>query len=168
MDLDNHVVVARVADAFGVRGQVKIRSFMEKSNDLLAFPRWILRRSSGFCQSYAVYSGQIHGRYVNAKLAGVDSRDEALLLKGSEVLIARTEFPSLSAGEYYHFQLLGLQAVDVDGTDYGYVEDIMQTGANDVMVIKGKKAHLIPYTAEVIKDINLGTGVIQVAWYFDF
>ncbi len=164
----DNVIVGRVIDAFGIRGQVKVRSFTEDTENLLNFSCWILRRKVDSCQPYRVFKAQLHGNLITAELEGIVTRDQALMLKGSDILIPESDFPKLPDGEYYHFQLLGLRVVDIDGTDYGCIADIMQTGANDVLVVKSPKIRLIPYTAQVVKKVDLKDGVVQVLWYADF
>ena len=160
-----YVVVARVADAFGIKGQVKVRSFTEKPENILQYSAWVLEKKPAGRQSFDLVSGQLHGKLVTARLAGINSRDEALDLKGADVLIPRAELPQLPEGQYYHFQLLGLEVVDIDGQRYGQVEDVMQTGANDVLVIKGEKTHLMPYIPDVIVEVDLDRAIIRADWY---
>ena len=165
--LNNSVIVGRVADAYGVRGHIKVRSFTDQPENLLDFQRWELSKKSGECQLYLVFSSQIHGKFVTAKLEGVDTRDQALELKGSDIQIPIGDFPNLPEGDYYHFQLLGLKAIDIDGTVYGQVDRVMQTGANDVLVVEGENSCLIPYIPDVIKTVDLETGVIRVEWQIE-
>lgn len=159
-----HVPFARVADAFGVRGHIKVRAYTEKPENLLNYPRWVLDQKANGQQSYAVASSRLHGSFIVAKLEGVDTRDQALELKGGEILIPASDMPELSEGEYYHYQLAGLQVVNSDGYIYGRVKEIMQTGANDVLVVKGAGTCLIPYIPEVILEIDLADGSICVDW----
>lgn len=161
------MIVGRVADAFGVRGHIKVRSFTDQSENLLEFQRWELSRNSGDSQLYSVFSSQTHGKFITAKLDGVDTRDQALELKGSDIQIPIGDFPKLPEGDYYHFQLLGLKAIDIDGTVYGQVDSVMQTGANDVLVVEGEHSCLIPYIPDVIKAVDIETGVIRVEWQIE-
>ena len=165
--LNNSVIVGRVADAFGVRGHVKVRSFTDPPENLLEFQRWELSKKSGESQLYSVLSSQVHGKFVTAKLDGVDTRDQALELKGSDIQIPIEDFPNLPEGDYYHFQLLGLKAIDINGTVYGQVDRVMQTGANDVLVVEGENSCLIPYIPDVVKTVDLEKGVIRVEWQIE-
>lgn len=159
------VPFARVADAFGVRGQIKVQSFTEKPQNLLSYTRWVLDHGTNGQKEFSVTSGQLHGKYLTVKLDGVDTRDQALELKGSDILISESNLPELPEGDYYHFQLSGLEVIDVDGTNYGRVEEVMQTGANDVLVVKGSDTHLVPYIPEVVLEVDLNAGKIRVDWF---
>ena len=156
---------ARVADAYGVRGQIKVKSFTEKPQNLLNYTHWVLDHKAKGRESYSVTSSKLHGKFVTAKLEGVDTRDQALELKGTDILIPESDLPDLPEGEYYHFQLSGLDVVDKDGTSYGRVEDIMQTGANDVLVVKGSDTILIPYIPDVVLEVDLDAGTVRVDWF---
>ncbi len=92
------------------------------------------------------------------------TRDQALALKGHDILIPTDSLPELPEGEFYHFQLQGLQVKDINGHDYGRVEEIMQTGANDVLVTKGTTTSLVPYIPDVIQQVDLESGIIYVQW----
>ncbi len=162
------MIVGRVVDAHGVRGDLKVRPFTESLYSLLDFPRWNLTRRNAVRGWYKVDSSKPHGKFIVSKLCGVDTRDQALELKGSDVLVDTKDFPELPKGEYYHFQLLGLEVIDVDESVYGQVDRVMQTGANDVLVVEGEATCLIPYIPDVIKNVDLDAGVIRVDWYTDF
>ena len=162
-----HVTIARVVDAFGVRGHIKVRTFTEKPQNLLNYTCWVLNKKGKDQLSFSVTSSRLHGKFITAKLEGVDNRDQAIELKGADILIAISELPELPDGQFYHFQLSGLAVVDVDGYSYGCVEEIMQTGANDVLVVKGLGTHLIPYTPDAILQVDLKAGKILVEWFVD-
>lgn len=157
-----------MTDAFGVQGQVKIRPFTERPQNLLEYSNWTIESRSGEELPYAVNAGQLHGKFVIAQLDGVNTRDEALQLKGRDIRIPVEDLPLLPEGEFYHFQLIGLVVRDVRGHTYGHVDDVMQTGANDVLVVKGDSTSLIPYITDVITEVDLDTRMIQVRWYPDF
>ena len=76
--------------------------------------------------------------------------------------------PKLDDGEYYWHQLEGLSVVNAAGDDLGIVERVMETGANDVLVIRGKRERLIPYTPNTVIEVDLSTRQIQVDWELDF
>ncbi len=162
------VVVARVLDAFGIKGQVKLKAFTEQPENLLNYSDWILEVSGQTESSFRVSSSQLHGKFIIAVLEGIATRDEALALKGADVRLPISALPNLGTGEYYWFELIGLQAVDVNGSIYGTVEEMMETGANDVLVVHGETTHLIPYTLSVIREVSLQDGRIIVDWFTDY
>ena len=163
----DRVVVGRVSDAFGVRGQVKVRAFTESPDTLLGYSRWTLEIRAGETLPFLVDSAHLQGRFLIAQLGGIETRDQALELKGCDVLIGVDDLPVLPVGEFYHFQLIGLEVVDVDGHNYGCVEEIMQTGANDVLITKSTATCLIPYIPEVVHKVDLDARIIRVRWHLD-
>ena len=162
------VVVARVLGAFGIKGQVKLKAFTEQPENLLNYSDWILEVSDQTESSFRVSSSQLHGKFIIAVLEGIATRDEALALKGADVRLPISELPNLGTGEYYWFELIGLQAVDVNGAIYGTVEEMMETGANNVLVARGETTHLIPYTPSVVHEVSLQDGKIIVDWFTDY
>ena len=162
------VLVARIVDAFGVKGQVKLQSFTEKSRNLLDFQDWILDVPSQGVQRYAVEKNQLHGRFLVASLQGVTDRDQALKLKGAKVYVSSDALPALETDEFYWSELIGLQVVDINGIEYGRIDQLMETGANDVLLVEGESTHLIPYISDVIRQIDLTEGVVLVEWFENF
>lgn len=106
---------------------------------------------------------------VVAHLDGVVDRDEAQQLCGWDISIDQRQLPEPEAGEYYWADLVGLKVKNLDGTDLGVVDHLLETGANDVLVVKGDRERLIPFLQQhtVIK-INLDAGLMTVDWDPDF
>ena len=102
------------------------------------------------------------------QLEGWQDRDAARELIGTEIAIRSEQLAKLDNGEYYWHQLEGLAVVNAAGDDLGIVDRVMETGANDVLVVRGKRERLIPYTPNTIVEVNLSTGQIQVNWELDF
>ena len=112
--------------------------------------------------------GKRHGKTVIVRLEGVDDRDQAATLVGSDIAILRDDLPEPEPGQYYFRDLEGMQVIDKRGTELGTVAYVMETGANDVLVTQGERERLIPFVAdEVILDVDLANGVISVDWEWD-
>ena len=165
---DRNIVVARITDAFGVRGQVKIRTFTEESQTLLEFKNWIVSGAKLGERSFEVVAAKIQNNHVIATFQGLTTREDALELKGCEILIPLSALPRLAPGNYYWNELIGLTVANADGTDLGTVKEIIETGANDVLVVHGEKTHLIPYLDSVIVEVDLDQGTMRVDWFEDF
>ncbi len=162
------ILVARVVDAFGVKGQIKLHSFTEKSSNLLNYQDWILDIPEKGRHPYTVETSKMHGRFLVASLTGVDDRDKALNLKGAEVYVSKESLPKLDADEYYWSELIGLKVVNIDGTEYGYIDQIMETGANEVLVVVGESTKLIPFISDAIHSVDLIGSVVCVEWFENF
>ena len=165
---DRDIVIARVLDAFGVKGQLKVRTFTEDPQNILEFTTWKLSGSGCTGRVFEVVAQKLQNQNVIATLKGLETREEALELKGFNISIAFSALAELSPDEYYWNDLIGLSVSNVDGAEFGVVEEMMETGANDVLMVRGDKLRLIPYIASVIKDVDLDRGSILVDWFEDF
>ncbi len=159
--------MGRIAAPFGVKGWVKVQPYSEDPGTLMDFESWRVGRGENQ-MSYAVEAIQEHGNALVAKLAGVDGRDAAYALRGQEVSVARSELPPPEENEYYWSDLIGLKAINREGVELGRVESLMETGAQDVLVIKGKREHLIPFVAAFVGKVDLASGQIEVDWGEDY
>ena len=159
--------MGRVAAPFGVRGWLKIQPFTVEAKNLLACPTWWVG-SGGNWQEHAVTEARMHGRAVIARLASCDDRDAAFRFRGKEIAVPRAQLPKTQPKEYYWADLIGLNVVSSTGQGFGQVARIIETGANDVLVVQGERERLIPFIAEVIGAIDLEGGVIRVNWDADY
>jgi 16S rRNA processing protein RimM len=105
---------------------------------------------------------------VVVQLEGWQDRESARELIGTEIAIRPEQLAKLDNGEYYWHQLESLAVVNAAGDDLGIVERVIETGANDVLVVRGERERLIPYTPKTIVEVDLLTGQIQVDWELDF
>ena len=158
------VPVGRISGLHGIKGWVRVYSFTEPRENIVGYRPWYLKRA-GRWQAAHVEAGGRHGKGVIAKLAGCDDRDDAAALVGLEIGVSREQFPVSESGEYYWADLLGLQVLTRDGVDLGRVDHLIETGANDVLVVKGDRERLIPFlTGSVIRSVDLERGRIDVDW----
>ena len=161
------VVLGRVSGCFGVRGWVKVFSYTEPREAVLEYKRWLLAGKDDW-QPVTVAEGKRHGKSVIARLEGIDDRDAAAALIGCDIGVPREELPEAEDGRYYWSDLEGLRVVRRNGSEIGRVSYLLETGANDVMVIEGEQEILVPFvTDEVVLDVDLAEGVIKVDWEWD-
>ena len=161
------VILGRIVGLFGVRGWVKVYSYTEPREAVLDYKDWLLSRN-GRWQRVVLAEGKRHGKAVIARLEGIEDRDAAAELTGSEISVDRDTLPNPGEGHYYWADLEGLTVVHKDGTELGKVAYLMATGANDVLVVDGPAERLIPFlTGEVILDVDLAAGIMRVDWEWD-
>ncbi len=161
------VILGRITGIFGVRGWVKVFSYTEPREAVLDYGRWLLSKDGGWREA-KVAEGKRHGKTVIARIEGVDDRDEAKALIGIDIGVPRDELPDTEEGHYYWADLEGLDVVRRDGSRVGTVAELLETGANDVMVVTGEREILIPFVMDrVIVDVDLAEGVITVDWDWD-
>jgi len=162
------ISVGKVSGIFGVRGWIKVYSYTETRENILTYSPWILRKGKE-SKEVQVIDGRRHGKTVVACLDGLNDRDEAAELNGWEILIHAQQLPKAKRGEYYWTDLVGLRVKTIDGTDFGIIEQMLETGANDVVVVAGERERLIPFLqGQTIINIDLVAGEMLVDWDADF
>ncbi len=161
------VRLGRIVGLFGVRGWVKVYSYTEPREGIVEYKRWLLGYPEGW-QERQVVDGRRSGRSVVVQLEGVEDRDAAAGLLGLEIGVPREALPRLGAAEYYWADLEGLLVQGKDGTSLGRLERLLETGAHDVMVVRGEQERLIPFViGAVVLDVDLDAGLIRVDWDWD-
>jgi 16S rRNA processing protein RimM len=159
--------MGRIAAPFGIKGWVKVQAFSEDPSTLMDFESWRVGRGAEH-KLYTVEAIQDHSNTLVAKLAGIDDRDAAYALRGQEISVARSALPPPEENEYYWSDLIGLTAVNSEGIELGKVDSLMETGAHDVLVIKGKREHLIPFVAQFVGKVDMAGRQIEVDWGEDY
>ncbi len=167
------VVLGKITSVHGVRGEVKIYSFTDPIDNLLDYSRWTLRRD-GEVKQMELVNGRLQGKVLVAKLKGLDDREVARTYAGFEICVPREQLPDLDEGEFYWYQLVGLNVIDMQGQLLGRLDHLLETGANDVMVVKpcagslDDRERLLPYTEQCVQQIDLAAGEMRVDWDADF
>jgi len=164
---DDLVVMGRVAAPYAVKGWIKVQTFTQYLDSLLDYPSWWLGRA-GSWREYAVVESKVHGQTLLAHLAGVDDRNGAEALSGHEIAVARAELPPVEDNEYYWRDLIGFLVVNRAGETLGRLEGFLETGAQDVMQVKGEKDCLIPFTAPIVEAVELDARRVVVDWGLDY
>lgn len=159
--------MGRIAAPFGVKGWVKVEPFTAAPESLPLYSTWWLGRD-GEWQEYRIERAQAQGRAVVAKLAGCEDREAAMVFRGRQVAVPRQALPPTKANEFYWADLIGLRVVNEKAQDFGEVVRILETGANEVLVVRGDSERLIPFIADVIREVDLAAGVMRVEWGADY
>lgn len=162
---DTHLVCGKIAGVYGVRGWVKVRSYTHPDDALLTYTPWFVKADCGFSE-IVINSARVHGKGLVAQLNSIDDRDVARSLVGKEVWVRRDSLPSTPADEYYWHDLESCQVLDIEQRLIGQVSYLLDAGAHDVMVIKGKGGEtLIPFdVVSVVKEVDLQNHRIVVDW----
>jgi 16S rRNA processing protein RimM len=110
-----------------------------------------------------VLESRPHGRNWWVRFKGMTDREEAQILAGTLLSVEASRLPALPEGTYYSYQLMGLRVVDGSGDELGSLEEILETGARDVYVVRGKRGEiLLPSIPEVIREVDLESGTMTV------
>ncbi len=144
-------------------------SYTEPRENILHYRPWYLRRGGEEWQPRECVEGSRHGKGVVARLEGYEDRDQARLLMNTEIGVRREQLPPTAPGEYYWQDLQGLEVMNLEGEPLGTVDHLMETGANDVLVVRGERERLIPFVLDkIVMRVDLDAGVIQVDWDKDY
>lgn len=158
------VTLGRVRGVFGVKGWLKVQSYTEPRGNIARFGAWTLKLN-GVDRAFELEDGHDHAGGVVAKLKGIDDPDRAREWVGAEVVVAREQLPSLSAGELYWTDLEGLEVRTTAGVVLGKVDHLLATGQHDVLVLDSEPSRLIPFVVgPVVKEVDLERGSIVVDW----
>jgi len=170
---NSFVELGQIVGVWGVKGWVKLHSYTRNRADIADYPNWWLQleRKSDEAKPITVLSCREQGQGIVAQLEGVNDRDQAMALRGQRILVKQADMPKLPEGEYYWQELIGL-GVSNEQKEIGVVDSILETGANDVLVIKQIAAGndevlpevLIPYTPQAVKQIDIEQGTMFVDW----
>ncbi len=158
-----------MSGVYGVKGWLRVFSHTQPRERILSYRPWLIQRG-GSWQVVEVEAGQAHAKGVLVKLAGCDDRDAAARLIGADIAIRREQLEALAPGEYYWADLIGLRVETVAGVALGRVETLLETGANDVLVVQdGRRERLIPYVRpQFVTEIDLARGLLVVDWDPEF
>ena len=165
---DEVLVVGRIASPFGVRGWLRVTAFTAAVDSLLEYSPWYLK-VKGQWQAVEPLAGRHHGKGLVVQLKTCHDRDAAAALTGTDIGIYRSQLPPVEADEYYWSDLMGMQVITKDEQVLGVVDHLFETGANDVIVVKGDQEHLVPYIkGQVVKSVDLEARIIRVEWDPDY
>jgi len=161
------VVMGRVSAPHGVKGWIKVQPFTREIDGLLGYPLWWLGKD-GEWRQHLIAESAVHGSLVLARLEGCTDREAATALKGAEVAIPRHLLPESGEGEYYWSDLLGIEVVNRRGEHLGRVAKVLETGANNVLVLEGEQELLVPFVDSVILSVDLAGRRLSVDWELDY
>jgi len=160
-------MMGRIAAPHGIKGWIKVEPFTAEARSLLGYRTWWVGGANGW-QERELVAGRAQSKTVLARLRGCDDRDAAADLKGRTVAVPREALPAAPSQEYYWADLIGLKVVNAGEENLGRVVAVMQTGANDVLVVDNGRERLIPFIASVIQNVDLVAGLIRVDWGADY
>ena len=157
---EDRVCVGAIAGAFGVRGEVRLKSFCALPGDIAAYGP--LRSEDGARRFEVMVTGQVKNG-LSARLSGVATKEQADALRGVRLYAPRDALPNLPDDEYYHADLIGLEVTDTGGTMLGRVKAVLNHGASDLLEVQGPgrtTTVLVPFTLEIVPTVDLAAGRI--------
>ncbi len=163
------VIMGRVASAFGVRGWVKVQPYSEYVDSLLDYEVWYLGHEHGTWREMKVLQAEARDKTLAAQFPGCTDRNAAEKLRGLLIAVPRSSLPLQEEDEYYWADLIGLAVLNSAGETLGVVSELLETGANDVLVVKRNGPDiLIPFLGSVIGEVDMKARTIRVDWSADY
>lgn len=161
------MIIGSFASPYGVHGWIKVMSATKPHSNIFAYKPWYTKTPTGW-QALTIQQHKVHGKALLVKLAQIDDCDQARQLL--HAAIATDQLPPLPEGEYYWHELINLQVHNVAGVDFGKVEELLETGANDVLSVVDAtgKQRLLPYIDQVVLKIDRQQGTMLVDWQADW
>jgi len=164
---DESICVGHIIGIQGVKGWVKVFSDTSPRENILNYSPWKIETGEKIMN--VAVNGRLHGKNVIAQIDGVEDRDLAAELIGSKIYIEPGQLPKLTEGEYYWSDLIGMKVESLESEPLGTVETMMETGANDVMVLQGDRERLIPFVIdEIVREVDLVNKRVVVDWQPDY
>jgi 16S rRNA processing protein RimM len=152
-----------VGAPFGVRGWIKLRSHTDPPERLLEH-RSLMLGQGGAWQSYRIEASGRSGGALTVKLAGIENRDQAQALRGSQVCVPRSELPQREIRDFYRADLIGCEVVNLDGISLGSVQHFIESPAQVLMVVRGTREFWIPAVPQHLRRVDLQARRVVVDW----
>jgi 16S rRNA processing protein RimM len=179
------IEVARVLDAWGVKGWLRVQPYAKDPQALFSARQWFLRPpeqgpnrpalgdASALPMRLRVIEVRAHGEDVVAQVRDVTDRNQAEMLRGARIFVSRGSFPSVALDEYYWVDLIGLQVHNREGLLLGQVQGLIDTGVHSVLRVRAADAAmgaetLIPFVSAYIDEVDLAARRINVDWGLDY
>ena len=156
MDKKQYIEAGRIVNTHGIAGEVKIQVWLDS-------PMFMKRCRRLFCEGRELrfVSAREHKGFLLAKLEGVEDVNAAMCLKGKDVYIDRAD-ARLPKGHFFLQDIIGAKVVEESGAEVGILEDIMETPASRIYVVRGESEHLIPAVPEFILSCDTEAGIVKV------
>ncbi len=192
VDLKDCILLGKLVGTWGVKGWLKVFSYTRPRNNIGQYKRWLLvahspkktpkrnpiQKQDGASQFVSATSVSIknckeQGQNIVANIDGINYRDEAESVFGLEIYIEKSQLKPLQEGEFYWSDMIGCEVSNLQGELLGNVSSMMETGANDVLVVHQVQdnetvEHLIPYSEEIVVSVDVAKAAISVDWGSDF
>ena len=166
MEDGKKIYLGKITGVHGIKGWLKIQSFSSPPENILNYPQWIIN-NQGKEDFYSIEQGRKQKNKIVVKLEKINDRNTAESLINSKIQILRSDLPKLSNENYYWSDLVGLSVLNSEDKVIGKIESLIETGANDVMVVNTSKDEriLIPFVMhETIKEVNVELNYMKVDW----
>jgi 16S rRNA processing protein RimM len=158
---EKRILLGRIAGAHGIRGDVLVKTFTQRPEDIAAYGPL----DDGSARTFVIEAVRVTGKGVVARLAGVRDRTAAEALKGAALHVDRARLPAPAEGEFYHVDLIGMATVDAEGRTVGEVVGVHNHGAGDILEVRlaeTGKTELVAFTDAFVPEVDLAARRVVV------
>ena len=164
---EKKLLVGKINGFFGLQGWVKVFSYTKPRVNILNYSPWSID-VDGELQKIEIKNGREQSKTIVAHISGIDTREDSQKLIGKDIYIDKEQLPELNEDQYYWHELIGFTVLNQNKESLGLVDYFVETGANNVLVVKGKKEHWIPYIEPYLVSVDSKKKEIFVDWDKDF
>lgn len=163
MEEDKRVCLGAIVGVHGIKGEVKVKSFTEVDTDI---DKYGLVENKKGDKTYSIKVTGHSKELLRVKIKGVDDRNLAETLVGTEFYVNKAALPKTQEDEFYHADLIGLKVIEKSSKkEVGKVEGVYNFGAGDILELKVKatnRLEMIPFTKQYVPEVNVKEGYIIV------
>lgn len=154
--MTKYLEIGQIVNTFGIKGMVKVKPFTDNIERFSNLEKIYIKNKSGQTE-YKIQEVKYHKNMVLIKFEGIENPEQADLLRNSYLIVDRETEEPLEPGRYYIVDMIGLDVFTDDNEYLGKLEDIYNTGSNDIYVVKNElgKQVLLPAIEDVIKNIDM-------------
>ena len=160
----DYLKVGKIVNTHALQGEVRVISRSDFKKERFKRRSELFIDYRGEYIKVVVKSHRTNKNFDLLKFVGMDSIHDVEKYKGSEILVDAANLRELDDEEFYYYEIIGCQVKTMEGVILGEISDILQTGANDVWVVKqkGKKNVLIPYIEDVVKVVDIRNKIVTI------
>lgn len=163
MTHNGRILIGKISGCFGVKGWLKIFSYSNPRDNITTYKSWIIDN-----KIFDSVQAKKQGKLIVAKLEGIDDKDTALAMIGQKIEIDTQQLVQLNKNEFYWRDLIGLDVSNTKDVNFGTLESILETGAHNVIFVKGNRQRVIPFLmGDTIIEVNLEENTMLVDWHED-
>jgi 16S rRNA processing protein RimM len=163
------IIVGRLGAPHGLQGHLKLVSYTQPRDNIFQYQSWLIQRNQQWQPLTTLPEHQVRHQKLLVRLPDCHDCDQARAYTNAFIGIYRHQLPELTSDQYYWSDLHGLRVINQQDEDLGTVDHLLATGANDVLVVKGEREHMIPFVLhQYVLKVDLAAGRIDVDWDADF
>ena len=161
------LLIGKFNGLFGIRGEVKVFSYSKPCTNILSYKPWFIKLQNTW-RPLEFTKGFVSSKNIVVRIMDVCNIDQAQQLLGLNIYIKRSQLAILEKDQYYWADIIGFKVINKQNIYLGNVSSILDTGANDVLIVDGKKTHFVPYIKHFLIKVDLDKKQVLVDWDEDF